>query len=91
MGRARRVGDKGNPSQQVYSYGRRMWFGKRRGVEPVDLHPKLTHLPPIFASKIDPRVTLTPAQRDAGVSWSDRRGFIKCNQTVAPAGWPLNT
>ena len=50
----------------------------------VKLHPKLTHLPPIFASNIDPRNHPTLADSDAGVPRSDRRGFIECNQTVAP-------
>jgi hypothetical protein len=56
---------------------RRLSAKSRRSVTPqtaaraslVELHPILTHLPPIFASKIDPRVTLIPAQCDAGADF----------------------
>jgi len=49
----------------------------------VNLHPKLHHQPPVFASKIAPRVTLFPADEMAGVKRSDRRGFIECNSALA--------
>jgi len=59
---------------------------KALGISPsggsVDLHPKVTHFSPIFASNIDPRST-HPAPNDAGAIRSDRRGIIKRNQAVA--------
>ncbi len=62
-----------------------VFFSLRNRRCTVKLHPKLTRLPPIFASNIDPRNHPTLADSDAGVPRSDRRGFIECNQTVAPA------
>ena len=52
----------------------------------VDLHSILTHLPPIFALKIDPRVNPFPLTEQWEIKRSDQRGFIECNTTVVQPG-----
>ena len=50
----------------------------------VELHPKLIHLPLIFALNIDPRINPILLKRHAGEKRSDRRGISKCDSTLAP-------